>query len=59
MAKTYIPTLVRVARALTKYIGRWYDVLAENLTTEQATALDQCLACTNSLLALIPSDLED
>lgn len=59
MAKTYIPTLVLVARALTKYIGRWYDPLVENLTTEQAAALDNCLACVNALLSLITIEIDE
>lgn len=59
MARTYIPTLITIARLLAKYIGRWYDVLTANLTTEQVTAVDNCLACVNSLLSLLPNTLED
>jgi len=53
MAKTYVPTLVAVARVSHKYGTRWQDKLAASLTSEQYTCLLTWIAATAALLQCI------
>ncbi len=55
MSKTYVPTLVFVARLGHKYGTRWQDKLAANLTPTQYTCLLTWIAATASLLSCITS----
>jgi hypothetical protein len=52
MAKTYRPGLYLVARALYTYITKWQTQIQAGSTTEEITALGECLACVTHLLTL-------
>lgn len=54
MVKTYVPTLARLSLRLSAYITKHQAALNKHIT-DAATrqALTDCLACLNSLAALL------
>lgn len=53
MARTYLPTLILLARKLATYATRWYAVICPNCTTAQVELLDQLIVALNALIAAV------
>lgn len=57
MARTYIPTLVRLMRRAAVYITAHQDTLNENLDTSQQEALSDLNTAVNAFLALVTIEI--
>ncbi len=53
MARTYLPTLLLIAKALNKYAGRWYEQICVNCTPTQKSDLDALIVCLGALIGAI------
>lgn len=55
MAKTYVPTLIRLVHALCMYITRYQDRIRSNLAGDALAAFDALsAACTAFVIAVPP-----
>jgi len=50
MAKTYYPGAVRIADKAHKYLTRYQQSLSQGITTDQAAALTELVACLAAFL---------